>query len=73
MEIANSDPNMVICGIRVLLGSQDIARTPSFVEVRNRYISVLQPIKTCIKLLFTCTNVKLKTPKLRGEILRIFP
>lgn len=34
MEVINSDPNMVICGIRVLLGSQDVARTPSFVEVR---------------------------------------
>lgn len=34
MDVANSDPNMVICGIRVLLGSQDVARTPSYVEVR---------------------------------------
>lgn len=33
MEITNSDPNMVICGIRVLLGSQDVGRAPSFVEV----------------------------------------
>lgn len=33
MEVINSDPNMVICGIRILLGSQDVARTPSFVEV----------------------------------------
>lgn len=33
MEVINSDPNMVICGIRVLLGSQDVARTPTCVEV----------------------------------------
>lgn len=33
MEVINSDPNMVVCGIRVLLGSQDVARTPSYVEV----------------------------------------
>lgn len=33
MEVINSDPNMVICGIRVLLGSQDAAKTPAYVEV----------------------------------------
>lgn len=33
MEVINSDPNMVICGIRVLLGSQDVAKTPAYVEV----------------------------------------
>ncbi|CAH2989845.1 unnamed protein product [Chilo suppressalis] len=38
MEVVNSDPNMVVCGIRVLLGSQDIARTPSYVEVYGRTI-----------------------------------
>ncbi|KAL4709804.1 hypothetical protein ACJJTC_001258 [Scirpophaga incertulas] len=38
MEINNSDPNTVICGIRVLLGNQDVARTPSFVEVYGRSI-----------------------------------
>ncbi|KAJ8734252.1 hypothetical protein PYW07_014803 [Mythimna separata] len=41
MEVANSDPNMVICGIRVLLGSQDVARTPSFVEVYGRSIQTI--------------------------------
>ncbi|XP_068628453.1 E3 ubiquitin-protein ligase UBR4 isoform X2 [Battus philenor] len=38
MEVINSDPNMVICGIRVLLGTQDVARTPSYVEVYGRAI-----------------------------------
>lgn len=33
MEVNNSDPNMVICGFRVLLGSQDVAKTPAYVEV----------------------------------------
>ncbi|KAI8429562.1 hypothetical protein MSG28_000184 [Choristoneura fumiferana] len=38
LEIINSDPNMVICGIRVLLGSQDVARTPTYIEVLRRTI-----------------------------------
>ncbi|XP_060810461.1 E3 ubiquitin-protein ligase UBR4 isoform X2 [Amyelois transitella] len=38
MEVINSDPNMVICGIRVLLGTQDVARTPSYVEVYGRSV-----------------------------------
>lgn len=37
MEVNNSDPNMVICGIRVLLGSQDAGRTPSYIEVICSY------------------------------------
>ncbi|XP_013166692.1 PREDICTED: E3 ubiquitin-protein ligase UBR4 isoform X4 [Papilio xuthus] len=41
MEVINSDPNMVICGIRVLLGTQDVARTPSYVEVYGRTISTV--------------------------------
>ncbi|KAL0896018.1 hypothetical protein ABMA27_012006 [Loxostege sticticalis] len=41
MEVINSDPNMVICGIRVLLGSQDVARTPSYVEVYGRTIQTI--------------------------------
>nr|XP_049698342.1 E3 ubiquitin-protein ligase UBR4 isoform X2 [Helicoverpa armigera] len=41
MEVMNSDPNMVICGIRVLLGSQDVARTPSYVEVYGRIIQTI--------------------------------
>ncbi|CAH0600763.1 unnamed protein product [Chrysodeixis includens] len=41
MEVINSDPNMVICGIRVLLGSQEVARTPSFVEVYGRSIQTI--------------------------------
>ncbi|XP_061716898.1 protein purity of essence isoform X2 [Cydia pomonella] len=38
IEVINSDPNMVICGIRVLLGSQDVARTPTYIEVLGRTI-----------------------------------
>ncbi|XP_069365949.1 E3 ubiquitin-protein ligase UBR4 isoform X13 [Maniola hyperantus] len=41
MEISNSDPNMVICGIRLLLGSQDIARTPAYVEIYGRTIQTI--------------------------------
>ncbi|CAB3259165.1 unnamed protein product [Arctia plantaginis] len=41
MEVINSDPNMVICGIRVLLGSQDVARTPTCLEVYGRSIQTL--------------------------------
>ncbi|XP_026324095.1 E3 ubiquitin-protein ligase UBR4 isoform X3 [Hyposmocoma kahamanoa] len=41
MEVINSDPNMVICGIRVLLGSQDVAKTPAYVEVYGRTIQTL--------------------------------
>ncbi|CAG5041717.1 unnamed protein product [Parnassius apollo] len=41
MEVINSDPNMVICGIRVLLGSQDVARTPSYVEIYGRSIPTI--------------------------------
>lgn len=37
MEVVNSDPNMVICGIRVLLGNQDVARTPAYVEVLHKF------------------------------------
>ncbi|XP_063828894.1 E3 ubiquitin-protein ligase UBR4 [Ostrinia nubilalis] len=41
MEVVNSDPNMVICGIRVLLGSQDVARTPSYVEIYGRTVQTI--------------------------------
>lgn len=51
MEIINSDPNMVICGIRILLGTQDIARTPSFVEV-----SQLRPYCLSIDHIFDITK-----------------
>lgn len=39
MEVLNSDPNTVICGIRVQLGTQDVARTPSFIEVYSALFS----------------------------------
>lgn len=35
LEVINSDPNMVICGFRVLLGSQDVTKTPAYIEVSN--------------------------------------
>ncbi|XP_038209068.1 E3 ubiquitin-protein ligase UBR4 isoform X2 [Zerene cesonia] len=41
MDLINSDPNMVICGIRVLLGSQDVARTPTYVEIHGRAIPTM--------------------------------
>ncbi|XP_045509106.1 E3 ubiquitin-protein ligase UBR4 isoform X1 [Colias croceus] len=41
MDLINSDPNMVICGIRVLLGSQDAARTPTYVEIHGRAIPTM--------------------------------
>lgn len=34
VEITNNDLTMVMTGVRVLVGSQDIQRCPSFVEVR---------------------------------------
>ncbi|KAL3276929.1 hypothetical protein HHI36_012295 [Cryptolaemus montrouzieri] len=39
IEITNNDNNMVMTGLRVLVGSQDIQRAPSFVEVFGRIIS----------------------------------
>ncbi|XP_047525824.1 E3 ubiquitin-protein ligase UBR4 [Pieris napi] len=41
MEITNSDPNTVVCGIRVLLGSQDVARTPTYVEIYGRAVPTM--------------------------------
>ncbi|XP_008200345.2 E3 ubiquitin-protein ligase UBR4 isoform X1 [Tribolium castaneum] len=39
-EITNPDSNMVMVGIRVLVGSQDVQKAPSFVEVFGRIISL---------------------------------
>ncbi|XP_028033464.1 protein purity of essence isoform X1 [Bombyx mandarina] len=36
LEVINSDPNMVICGFRVLLGSQDVTKTPAYIEILGR-------------------------------------
>ncbi|KAJ0180973.1 hypothetical protein K1T71_003058 [Dendrolimus kikuchii] len=41
MEVINSDTNTVICGIRVLLGSQDVARAPTFVEIYGRTVPTI--------------------------------
>ncbi|KAI4460353.1 e3 ubiquitin-protein ligase ubr4 [Holotrichia oblita] len=40
VEIANSDNNMVMTGIRVLVGSQDPQRAPSFIDVFGRIITI---------------------------------
>ncbi|KAK9874861.1 hypothetical protein WA026_005677 [Henosepilachna vigintioctopunctata] len=39
VDITNNDNNMVITGLRVLVGSQDIQRAPAFVEIFGRIIS----------------------------------
>lgn len=40
LEVTNNDPSMVVVGIRVLLGTQSVAQTPSFIEVFDRYINI---------------------------------
>lgn len=40
VEITNPDSNMVMVGIRVMIGSQDVQKAPSFVEVFGRIISL---------------------------------
>lgn len=39
VEVTNNDNNMVMTGLRVLVGTQDIQRAPSFIEVFGRIIS----------------------------------
>ncbi|XP_055857167.1 protein purity of essence [Episyrphus balteatus] len=41
LEITNSDPNMVIVGVRVLLGTQDPLRAPQNVTVLGRTVSTV--------------------------------
>ena len=41
MEVANNDPNMVIVGVRVMLGSLDTHRVPSFVEIFGRTKAIM--------------------------------
>lgn len=38
IEVTNNDSNMVMTGLRVLVGSQDVQRCPSFVEVNNKFM-----------------------------------
>ncbi|XP_011314104.1 protein purity of essence isoform X2 [Fopius arisanus] len=38
VEVTNNDPTLVMCGIRVQLGSQDVQRAPLYVEVFGRSI-----------------------------------
>lgn len=39
IEVINNDGNLVMCGIRVLIGTQDVQKAPSYVEVFGRIIS----------------------------------
>lgn len=34
IEVTNNDANMVMCGLRVLVGTQDAQKAPTYVEVR---------------------------------------
>lgn len=38
LDVINSDPNMVICGLRIQVGSQDISKSPSSAEIFGRII-----------------------------------
>lgn len=59
VEIINTDHNMVICGIRVLLGSQDVNRTPVHVEVSVCYISYIYiPSQLCVVFMTTTPRQK---------------
>ncbi|XP_072386468.1 E3 ubiquitin-protein ligase UBR4 [Diabrotica undecimpunctata] len=40
IEVTNNDPNIVMVGLRVLVGSQDVIRIPSFVEIFGRTIPI---------------------------------
>ena len=40
VEVSNPDSNLVMVGIRVLVGSQDVQKAPSFVEVFGRIITL---------------------------------
>lgn len=40
VEVTNTDSNMVITGIRVLVGTQDVQRAPSFVDVFGRNVNL---------------------------------
>jgi E3 ubiquitin-protein ligase UBR4 len=42
MEIANNDPNTVVVAIRVLLGSQDLSRVPSSLQLFGRTLHIGQ-------------------------------
>ena len=45
VDVTNNDSNTVMVGIRVMLGSQDISRVPSTLEIFGRtvHISVMRP------------------------------
>lgn len=41
VEVTNNDPTMVMTGLRALVGSQDIQRCPSFIEVSSIILILL--------------------------------
>lgn len=41
IEVINNEPNMVIAGIRINVGSQDIARAPGYIEVLGRTLPLV--------------------------------
>lgn len=41
VEVTNSDATMVMAGIRVCVGSQDIGRAPGYIEVLGRNFHLL--------------------------------
>ena len=45
LELSNTDNNTVMVGVRVMLGSQDISRVPSSMEIFGRtvHITVVRP------------------------------
>lgn len=41
IDIINNDPNMVICGVRVQVGSQELTRSPLSVDIFERSVSMI--------------------------------
>jgi len=40
LEVTNNDFNQVMVGVRVLLGSQDIDKVPTYIEIFGRVLTV---------------------------------
>ncbi len=40
LEVANNDSNQVIVGLRIHLGTQDIIRVPSTIEILGRSVAI---------------------------------
>lgn len=41
IEVTNNDPTMVMAGIRINVGGQDVARAPGYIEVLGRTLHLL--------------------------------